>query len=35
MQQKLMISFLGGGLAGSGSWLFTYPIDYIKTLIQS
>jgi len=31
----MMISFFGGGLAGSGSWLFTYPIDYIKTLIQS
>lgn len=34
-QQNMMISFFGGGLAGSGSWLFTYPIDYIKTLIQS
>lgn len=33
--QKMLISFFGGGLAGSGSWLFTYPIDYIKTLIQS
>lgn len=31
----MLISFFGGGLAGSGSWLFTYPIDYIKTLIQS
>jgi hypothetical protein len=31
----MMISFFGGGLAGSGSWLLTYPIDYIKTLIQS
>jgi solute carrier family 25 carnitine/acylcarnitine transporter 20/29 len=31
----MMISFFGGGLAGSGSWLFTYPIDYIKTVIQS
>jgi len=35
IQQQMIISFLGGGFAGSGSWLLTYPIDYIKTLIQS
>ena len=26
---------LSGGIAGSFSWLFTYPIDVIKTRIQS
>lgn len=24
-----------GGIAGTASWLATYPIDYAKTLIQS
>ena len=28
-------SFLAGGIAGSMSWLFSYPIDYVKTVIQS
>ena len=28
-------AFFAGGLAGSNSWLFTYPIDYIKTIMQS
>jgi hypothetical protein len=27
--------FLAGGLAGCSSWLFIYPVDYIKTVIQS
>jgi solute carrier family 25 carnitine/acylcarnitine transporter 20/29 len=31
----MIISFFGGGFAGSCSWFYTYPIDYIKTLIQS
>lgn len=30
-----IISFTAGGLAGSISWLLTYPLDYIKTIIQS
>ena len=30
-----MVSFVSGGLAGSLSWLMTYPIDYLKTIIQS
>ncbi len=30
-----MAAFLAGGLAGSNSWLLTYPIDYIKTVMQS
>lgn len=31
----IMAAFIAGGLAGANSWLFTYPIDYIKTVIQS
>lgn len=27
-------SFLSGGLAGCGSWLFSYPLDTIKTRYQ-
>ena len=29
------VSFFAGGIAGCLSWLFTYPLDYVKTLIQS
>ena len=28
-------AFLAGGIAGSNSWLFTYPVDYVKTVMQS
>jgi len=28
-------AFLAGGFSGACSWLFSYPIDYIKTVIQS
>lgn len=31
----MMAAFLAGGIAGSLSWLFSYPIDYVKTVIQS
>jgi len=31
----IMTAFFAGGLAGCNSWLFTYPIDYVKTLMQS
>jgi len=31
----IMAAFLAGGLAGTNSWIFTYPIDYVKTLTQS
>lgn len=31
----MFASFLAGGMAGSLSWLFSYPIDYVKTVIQS
>ena len=30
-----LISFISGSLAGGFSWFFTYPIDVIKTRIQS
>lgn len=31
----LVVSFLAGGISGSASWFFTYPIDYVKTIVQS
>ena len=31
----LEASFFVGGVAGTASWIVTYPIDYIKTLVQS
>lgn len=31
----LMASLLAGGLAGIGYWAFIYPVDYIKTLVQT
>ena len=30
-----MITFFAGGISGCLSWLLTYPLDYIKTIIQS
>lgn len=30
-----IVSFLSGGIAGCLSWFSTYPVDYIKTIIQS
>lgn len=30
----LAVSLLAGGLAGVGYWGLTYPIDYMKTLMQ-
>jgi solute carrier family 25 (mitochondrial carnitine/acylcarnitine transporter), member 20/29 len=34
-EAPIMGAFLAGGLAGSNSWLLTYPVDYLKTVIQS
>lgn len=31
----IMASFIFGGIAGSNAWLFIYPQDRIKTIIQS
>ena len=28
-------SFVSGSIAGASSWLFTYPVDVIKTRLQS
>jgi solute carrier family 25 carnitine/acylcarnitine transporter 20/29 len=28
-------SLLAGGFAGMGCWISMYPVDYIKTLIQT
>lgn len=30
-----MGAFIAGGISGSSSWLLSYPIDYVKTVIQS
>lgn len=34
-EAPILGAFLAGGIAGSASWFFTYPIDYVKTLMQS
>ena len=34
-QQKLLASIIAGGIAGSLSWAIIYPLDLIKTRIQS
>lgn len=35
VNQKEYSPFIAGGTAGACSWLFTYPIDTIKTRVQS
>lgn len=32
---SLATALLAGGLAGVATWTLTYPIDYIKTLVQT
>ncbi len=32
---SLLGSLLSGGLAGVGCWTSMYPIDYVKTLLQT
>lgn len=34
-EAPLSISLIGGGLAGMTFWLFAYPFDYVKTLLQT
>ena len=34
-QQQLLASIIAGGIAGSLSWAVIYPLDLIKTRIQS
>ena len=35
MYNPEMASFLTGGVSGMISWFFTYPLDYIKTVVQA
>jgi solute carrier family 25 carnitine/acylcarnitine transporter 20/29 len=28
-------SFISGGLAGAATWVVMYPVDYVKTRVQS
>jgi hypothetical protein len=35
LSAPIFAAFLAGGLAGCNSWLFTYPVDYVKTIMQS
>lgn len=28
-------AFFVGGISGMSSWIFSYPVDYIKTVVQS
>ena len=30
-----VVSFFAGGVAGVLCWLVTYPLDYVKTIVQS
>jgi hypothetical protein len=32
---SLTSALLAGGLAGVATWTVTYPLDYIKTLVQT
>ena len=32
---SLTSALLAGGLAGVATWTLTYPLDYIKTLVQT
>lgn len=34
-QPPAIVSFFVGGFSGMLSWLFSYPIDYVKTVVQS
>jgi len=35
LSTPVLIALLAGGFAGVNSWFCTYPLDYIKTVIQS
>jgi len=34
-EAPLSVSLLGGAFAGIAFWLFAYPMDYVKTLLQT
>ncbi len=31
----IYVPFIAGGIGGTTYWMFNYPIDYVKTLMQS
>jgi hypothetical protein len=33
--QPLYVPLLAGGVGGTFYWVFNYPFDYVKTLMQS
>jgi solute carrier family 25 carnitine/acylcarnitine transporter 20/29 len=34
-EAPLMVSLVGGAFAGISFWAFAYPMDYVKTLLQT
>lgn len=34
-EASLYVSLLGGAFAGITFWIFAYPFDYVKTLLQT
>lgn len=34
-EAPLSVSLVGGAMAGISFWLFAYPFDYVKTLLQT
>lgn len=34
-EAPLSVSLVGGAMAGISFWLFAYPFDYVKTLMQT
>lgn len=34
-EAPLSVSLVGGAFAGITFWVFAYPIDYVKTLMQT
>lgn len=34
-EASLWVSLIGGALAGISFWIFAYPMDYVKTLLQT
>lgn len=31
----IYVPFIAGGIGGTMYWVFNYPVDYVKTLMQS
>jgi hypothetical protein len=34
-QLPFYVPFFAGGIGGTSYWMFNYPFDYVKTLMQS